>query len=453
MKKFFNILLKLLGILTILILIAVVLMISSESQKIPDIVISSSNDEIMALRGNYTWNTFSEVLSLDTHMKDDYIYKNENSLLVTPSEKISIKNPKVVGGKHYFEQISFSCEDSNGVGQSVQSETKNDSIKGISYIEFSVPQNEGIYYYFLEINYFEKGQVEYSFKVVVSQEPTYDILSLVKYKNTSLVDAESIQNILSILPYSRNVENVIIKPQKEMPELDVYFNEIVASRSNYINNAIALFTLIPELEIVSLYSSDNNYNFLRLELEKAQGRSFSEYVDNPELWEQEIVYKQRVDTFDNSKNIPYVEIIKDVLNISSGDKINYITIDTKSFQDYTELGLSDILREKLLEDVKAFSSVVFDTTLDEYKAHKYAHTYIGAEQIESPSGDVIETTNNKSSNKQTSMVVASGDTDSNSEENKDYFVVKITTRKNNIEQRFTYNVGYINGEWIVQRQV
>ena len=449
MKKFFNILLKLLGILTVLVLIGVVLKISSDSMQIPDVVISSSNDEITALRGNYTWNTFSEVLSLDSHTKDDYVYKNENSLLVSPGEKISIKNPAKVGGKYYFEQIGFSCEDSSGVTQSVQSETITDSIKGVSYIDFTVPQNEGTYLYFLEINYFEKGQVEYSFKIVVSQEPTYDILSMVKYKNTSLRDAESIQSILNALPYSKNVENIVIKPQKSLPELDVYFNEIVAGRSNYINNAIALFTLIPELDLISLYSNDNNYNFLRLELEKAQGRPFSEYVDNPELWEQEIVYKQKINTFDNSKNIAYVQIIKDALNISSGDKINFITVDTKSFQDNTELGLSDILREKVLEEVKTFSTVVFDTTLEGYKNYKYAHTYIGAEDITKPSGDVIENNDKENGNVENNDVATiSGD---NASSNNELFVIHILTRKNNIEQKFTYNVGYINDEWIVNK--
>ena len=36
--------------------------------------------------------------------------------------------------------------------------------------------------YFLNLDYFEKGNVEYSFKIVVSTEPTYNILDLVKYK-------------------------------------------------------------------------------------------------------------------------------------------------------------------------------------------------------------------------------------------------------------------------------
>ncbi len=434
MKKFFNILLKILGILSVLVLVVVVLSISSASQKIPDLVVASSTEEITALRGNYSWNSFSAVLKEENHTNSDYVYTTANSIIVSPNEKITLKNPIAVGAKHYFDKSYFIIEDFNGVSQNAQGETITDSIKGISYIEFNVPQNEGAYIYYISVDYFEKGYVEYSFKVVVSQEPTYNILDLLKYKDTSLLDSESIREILNVLPYSRNISNITIKSNEEK-EIDIKFNEIVASRTNYSNNAIALLTLIPELKNVKFYSDSDYYIFSRAELESLQGRSLVEYVDNPELWEKETIYKEKNYDFENTKDIAIFNIIKEILNLSSGDKFYMLTVDTKSFQDNTDFEISDIVREKILEDLQEYANTLYDISLGEYLESNYTHPYVGAELIIAPSGDIIE--NN--------LEIASGDEVENVQE----YTLNIVVLKNKSEDHYIYKVGYVNGLWVI----
>ena len=72
------------------------------------------------------------------------------------------------------------------------------------YIEqIIMPDREDTYYYYLTIDYFEKGEVEYAFKVIVSTDSTYDVEELIKYKKTSIQDYQGIQTIISILPYSK----------------------------------------------------------------------------------------------------------------------------------------------------------------------------------------------------------------------------------------------------------
>ena len=466
MKKFLNILLKVIGILTVVILGIVVISISSLSERVPDIVVTSSGTaEAFALRGKYIWNAFSEVLSNTNFSNEDYLYKSENTILASPGESIVVSNPNSVGSRHNFKTTSFLIEDSLGAMQNVTYTESSNTYNSTTSVEFTTPDVEGTYLYFLNLNYFEKGSVEYSFKLVVSTEPTYNILDLVKYKNTSLDDIESIREISSTLPYSNNIINYTIKNVGNSSQLSIKCEEIFVNRSSFNNNAIAFFTLIPELEVVKYYSDDVYFIYTREELESLQGRSLSDYADNPELWELETFYKEKRFLEDNTKDLAIFNVILDCLSLGSGEKIDILTVDTESFINNTDLNFTNVSANKLLDDLDDYVDVLYDTSLDKYIDLRYKHVYIGAEKIEIPSGDAISEESDSFEDKKIvddvitvvdgSYVLAgppnSGDVKLSTSSFNDTYEVDIITIKNNVQKRYRYKMSYINGSWIVSQ--
>ena len=389
MKRFLNILFKLTIILTIIILVVVVFAISSNSQKIPEIIVTSSSAEINALKGNYSWNAYSSVMSRDDVTKFDFLYRSDNTILVSPNEKLSISNNKEVGSRHNFEEVGFTCEDAAGSITNVQSTINNiDAYKGYTTIDFNAPQNEGTYVYFVKLGYFEKGEVEYTFKVVVSSEPQYNILEIVKYRDTSLDNIKDIKEIISKLPYSKGIQSYVVRTNNYNSKLVIYYDEILVGRNNFNNNSIALFTLIPELNAVEFNSRSTYYLFFRDELEAIQGRSFNEYVDDPELWEAETLYKDKRVDESNSRYEIIQAIVNDIVYTSSGEKVEAITLDTDSFIRNTDVGFNSVDTSKALSSIREKANVVFDYSLEAYYGSNNRSIYIGAEKIEPVSGDV-----------------------------------------------------------------
>ena len=438
MKKFLNILVKVLATIAVLILVFVVIVVSSNSQKIPDIVVSnSSNATIDALRGNYSWNSFSGVLNKDDYTKNDFIYKNENTLLVSPNEKVSLFNNYNTGIRHNFEEIEFTYEDLNGTASNVQSTITSDAYKNYTSIEFYTPQNEGTYLYFIKLGYFEKGEVEYSFKLVVSSEPTYNILDLVKYKDTSIYDINKIKEIVSKLPYSNGIKNYIVRNGKANG-LYITYNELNASKSSYNNNAIAILALLPKLDFVEFNSDLNSYRYSREELELNQGRSLTDYVDNPELWELETFYKEKKNDKESTKYEAYLKIILDVLEVSSGEKIESLAVDTKSFENQENSILDSANSSKLVNALKVYSKVIYDISLDEYTNLNANYNYVGAD-LYYGSGDTIV---------ENGMVATSGDILTSGDLiYTDQIPINIIYIKGNTETHKLYYANYIDDLW------
>ncbi len=449
MKKFINVLLEVLGILSVLILGIVVFTISSNSQKIPGIVVSTSSNKVNALRGNYTWNAFNEVLNYDTHSNDDYDYTNENTIVTSPKEKVNITNSQDVGSRHTFNSKEFMYKDSKDRIQSVTATDVSNTYNNYTTLEFESPETEGTYYYYFTLDYHEKGQVEYSFKLVVSVDPSYDILDLVKYKNTNLGDAQSINEIISILPYSKNVSNLTII-DGDSGKLNIFFDELLLNRSSFINNAIALFTLIPDLNTLKLYSEDTYYIYTREELELLQGRKLSEYVDNPELWQLETFYKDKRFDENNTKYIAIKNVVLDCIDTMSGEKVDAITIDTSSFINYTDFGVSSIDGAKVLDNLKDYASVVYDMSLSKHLANKYKHLYIGAEAFVSGDSitDAILTDEGENDTLPENIEIPSGDGSSSPYP---IYKLNIILFKNGDIKRYQYNLAYINGLWEYSR--
>ncbi|MBR3280476.1 MAG: hypothetical protein IKI57_01340 [Clostridia bacterium] len=444
MKKFLNILLKVLAAIAVLILVFVVIVVSSNSQKIPDIVVSnSSNATIDALRGNYSWNSFSGVLNKDDYSKNDFIYKSENTLLVSPNEKVSIYNNYNTGIRHNFEEIEFSYEDINGNAYNVQSTIDSDAYKNYTTIEFYTPQNEGTYLYFIKLGYFEKGEVEYSFKIIVSSEPTYNILELVKYKDSSIYDINKIKEIVSKLPFSNGIVNYIVRNNKSNG-LYITYDELQASKTSYNNNAIALLALFPELDFVEFNSNTLNYRFSREELELIQGRSLLDYVDNPKLWELETFYKEKSNDKENTRYEAYLKIILDTLGLSSGDKVDNVAIDTVSFEKQDNSILDNTNSNKLINALKDYSKVIYDISLDEY-TNLYANFgYIGADLYYTSGDSFIDNGLDGLEMSNSGDINTSGDI-INSEE----IPINIIYINGNNETHKSYYANYNDGSWSI----
>jgi len=410
----------------------VVFVISSNSQKIPEIIVTSSNSQIDALKGNYSWNAYSSVMNRNDITKYDFIYRNNNTILVSPNDKISILNNKDVGSRHNFEEIGFTCEDVAGNITNVQSVINNsDAYKGYTTIDFTAPQNEGNYIYFIKLGYFEKGEVEYTFKVVVSSEPQYNILDIVKYKDTYLEDIKSVKEIISKLPYSKGIQSYVVRTNGFNSRLIIYYDEILVDRNNFNNNAIALFTLIPELYSVEFNSGSTYYLFYRDELEALQGRKFKEYIDDPELWASETLYKEKRLDESNTRFEIIKEIVSNITNLSSGEKVEAITLDTNSFIRNSNLGFNSVDTSKAIASIRNQANIVFDNSLEAYYNSNNKSIYIGADKIEYPSGDqIIDSLN-------------SGDLLTNTHDNE----INIIYINDGVTRRLLYYANYIDNKW------
>lgn len=416
-----------------------IIAISTNSQKIPEILVSSSNGEIKALKGNYTWNAFSTVLVESSFLNENYIYKNDNTILVSPDEKLTFFNDKSVGSVHSFDVSSFSNTNSDGEKSIVDYNKVSSNYDSNIEVQFSAPSTEGTYFYYIYLDYHENGHVEYSFKVVVSTEPTYNILELVKYKNTSIVDMESINEIIKILPYLRNITNVSISAQDTTNKIIISLQEISVNRAGYTNDAIALLTLIPELDVIEFKDNEVYYIFSREELQTLYNRSFTEYIDNPEIWEKEVLYKERVEGPENTKDVIFKNIIIEALSLSSGERLEGISIDTESFSNKSNIPFSKVNQEVLLDSLKPYADVIYDIPLQKHVSLKFTHPYVGAEikEIEVDdnfSGDELEETEFE-------------DNTSEEETTNDNYLVNIIVLKDNKEYHYQYDVYYFNNSW------
>jgi len=454
LNKFLSVLAKILIIVGILLLAIVVLVISVNSEKVPEIYAYTTDLEAKALTGNYKWYAFSEVLEETNYTKDTYIFKNENTLLVAPNEKITLANSSSLATRHNFTQLSFEYEDSNGNRTIVPNEQQSNSYGDKNYLDFTVPEKEDTYFYYFKLDYHEKGYVEYALKIIVSTEPVYDIEELQKYKNTSLYDIKSINELLSLLSYSKNITNLITIQTENDYKLIVKYSNISVDRSAFLKNSIALFALIPEVNVIEYSSPEDTYVYTREEVEIVQGRDVTDYAFDKELWENEVLYSVRILDQDNTKYKIFVEIAKRLIESKSGETLDMISFDTSTFDEHTVIGFSDLNKYKFLNEMQKYSKVVSDISFSRYLSLNYSHMFLCAEQKQEevvPSGDGVveeEISNSES-------VVVSGDSRVSSGDDGTYLgeEIRIFVRKNNKNYHYIFYVNYIDGEWVVNENV
>ena len=115
MKKGLRVLLEVFLMLTGILLVLVFLAFSAKSEIVPDIYVTSGNDKVaLAVRGGYTWTSFSESKIADSVAPQDYVYKNNNVLLVTPQEKMIFRNSDNPLSQYKFYPLEMKYYDDKG---------------------------------------------------------------------------------------------------------------------------------------------------------------------------------------------------------------------------------------------------------------------------------------------------------------------------------------------------
>lgn len=438
MKKGLKIILEVFLILLGLLLVLAFLAFSAKSEIVPDIYVTSeSGKTALAVKGGYEWNSFSESVVADSIAPQDYVYKNDNVLLVTPEEKMTFQNSENPWSNYKFYQLEMKYYDEYGNEVIVPTKEDSKSYADLKYLEMNAPIEEGTYVYHFRFSYYNKGEVSYGLKVVVSTEPNYEITDLVKYRNTSLKDIASIQEILDLLPYAKYENGLIVRTNSELAELQVNYQTLAVEKEDLVNNTIALFTLIPELEWITYKTENETVVYTRTEIENQVGRNLSDYAGNVELWKQEILFKEPLLDEQVSRDEIYKTIIQDTFNEKvSGDRVMLI-VDTESFAENELLELSNIDRQEILEYASNFADVVYDMTREEYEKIHSRDLLISLSEIRNPVNMSIEES-------------VSGDKIEKEEIEKGKYICTISILENRREQLVEYEVQFLEEKWNVK---
>lgn len=352
-----------LGILLAIVASFFIIIISMKSEIVPEIyAYSNSNTEALAVKMGYSWNSFNGTIIADAVELADIEYKNENMLLALPGEKITIKNSdnSSLSYKFYPESFRYYDKANNETSVNINSDAL---YKESKIFEFSAPEVEGTYIYHFTLNYYKKGTVTYALKVIVSSAPTYDVDNIISYKDTYLGDAPAVGAILNNLPYAKYKTGYVLRTVKEPYELIVNYGELSTSKSTFENSTIALFTLIPNLDVITYMVSDDTYVYSRTEIESLVGRELSDYADNPELWEKEVMFNEKEEKLDS-----YIDIYKAIMNdiLSEYETSSSYAIDLASFEHNELLILTNLEKRELLKFCVANSAVVYECNVEDF---------------------------------------------------------------------------------------
>lgn len=376
MKKFFKYFMWFILIVVVIVLIFAFLAFSARTEIVPEIIaLSDSGKKATAIRGNYIWNSFSDREVENNLPFEKNNYEANNTILVTPNEKITLKNSENILECYKFYGLDIKYYNENNEENVVALNDNN--YADLSYLEFIAPEEEGTYRYSFKLSYYNYGEVYYGLRVIVSTEPTYDVEQLSLYKNTSLTNANVISEIINILPYSNYNTGIAIKGSTEDKELVIYCSEIVIDRADLFNNVVALFTLVPDLNLITYKSLAEVYTFTRFEIENQIGRELKDYSENQELWEVEVLYKEKVNDAKSTRDEIYKAIISDVIAENENDFSNAVVVDTNSFKQNEILPISEIDRQEILDYLTSLSSMIYDINLSDYSKLKINTKYIG----------------------------------------------------------------------------
>ena len=455
MKKFFNILSKILIILILAFLIITVFVTSINSEKVPDLLAYTDNRSAKAFRGNYTWNAFSGVLKEENVEKDNYIYKTETTLLVSTGDRFTISNHQTnLAVRHNFTLENSYFEDSNGITSSVIFEQPTNSYTDTNYAVITAPEKEDTYLFYVNLDYYEKGKVSYGFKVKVSADPVYNLDELVKYKNTSLYDVESIDAIIKLLPYSNNKTNITIQSTDKPTKLIINYSEIDLDRENFIKNITSIFALIPEVDIIEYRAPGVNYTYTRRELEIRYERHLIDYANDKDLWDAEVFLNEKKYDERTTLHNLFSKIILDSLELDSGDSNGSLTINTNTLSENTFYEVDSLTKDLVLANLSSRFANIYDMSYENYKAINQKHSYVEVEDmtpyikasgdtiivIDGPSGDSISSGDDEAE--------FSGDNPLTLHNNEIY----VHVIKDKQELHLLYKCYYIQGEWIFTKE-
>lgn len=453
MKKFFKHVLQVIAVLIGVAGILVFLAFSANSAIVPEIqVTSSSGKTALAVKGNYEWNSFSESLTEKGKLPQDYVFGNANVLLVTPGESITLENTGNPINRYRFYQLEMKYIDDAGVETVVPNPDNSQNYGDMKSMQITAPMVEGTYIYQFRLKYYNNGEVSYGLRVIVSTEPNYDIDALMTYRNTSFVDVTSIQDILNLLPYVRYQHNLIFRMNANQQEIQITYPALAIEKSALLNNAIALFTLVPDLTRIVYETENETYVYPREEVENAVGRSVSDYAQDSELWKREILYKEKVEEATVRREQIYEQIVVDLLTKEFSGSRTVLMLDMEKMIDNEWLPLTQVDCQEILNVASMYAETVYEMPREVYDRYHFQDLWMGLDSLEpvleeSISGDVI-TSQESETDQEQEQELESGD---NLAIKENEWIATILVVQGNRETKIRYHILLAEGEWQVQR--
>ena len=462
MNKFLKVVLEVILSLTILALVIVFLIFTAKSEIVPDIYVTSDSGKVAkAIRGGYIWNSFSDSVVADAIAPADYVYTNENTLLVTPGEKMTFKNSDNPMNCYKFYQLEMKYYDDSNVEVIVPTAESSKVYADLKYLELNAPEAEGTYIYNFKFSYYNNGEVDYGLKVVVSTEPNYEIDELIKLKNTNITDYERINSIIETLPYSNYKESIILKTNSQERELVINCTELIMDRKDLKNNVIALFTLIPDIKIITYKTtSEENveqYTFTKTEIENQLGRSLVDYSNDIDLWKKDILFKEKVIDELVNKDLIYKQILEDMFIEYSEEVISNIFIDSESFKNTNVLSITDVDRQEIMDYISKYSNIIYDMNYEQYIKTRSKEIFIDLIEMrdkltfieEQFSGDSVNDTNIVKNQTDFESKVNSYFSGDEYEKLKNQYICSIRVCHKGSVEIYNYEVEYKDEKWNV----
>lgn len=341
------------GAITLVILVAIFFaFLISNSQKLPPELNIQNADKkvVMAELGEYSWKVYGHKTITDSLDLKTFEYPSDKTIVSKTSDLLNLSTTE----KFTIQDITYFSTNSNEAFS-----VNYNFDEAANYFTIYSPDLEGTYICLVKLNFYTKGFATYGFKLVVTDENIYDVDDIFKYKNTNVSDISRIKEILNLLPYSKNISGIIIDAGNENKTLTItYENDLLNEKEDLLNNTIALFALIPELDSISyekartdLTSKEKDFYYSRDEINSLIGRDANEYAEDSELWKKEIIYKEKESP--NSDITLYSSLVSTALSkISEKDIGNYIAVDFWENNTSGEINLSKYDLEKVLKGLK-----------------------------------------------------------------------------------------------------
>jgi len=232
----------------------------------PNIYISTEEEETkVACTGTYSWSYRGTHIQADSDHPTNFNYNPDNIVSATAKQQLIIGTQKLKSDKKYdftIQQISVYKDKQLISFESVEPSFMN----GDLYLQ--APQDAGEYIYSLELNFKDKGTVNYGFVVRVDML-TYNLKNISKYKTPYVGNNGKVSAIAGRLPVPDNyfTQQYISMETNEKPYgLTIYYEAkynteykgvwpIVTPdtiiETNSRKNALVVFCMIDNLDEVT----------------------------------------------------------------------------------------------------------------------------------------------------------------------------------------------------------
>ncbi len=309
--------------ITILILIAIIFaFIFSNSEKVPPKILVKNDDgkTIEAVLFGYHWKVFGKDVVADAVNPFEFDYPSYNTILsktlgsisIATSEKFSVSYVRFCSaGETSFQDATYRMNDT------------------LNTLIVDLPRVEGNYVYSFQLEY-GKGKAEYGVKVVVTDDIVYEVEDVISYKNTSITDLSNVNKILQSIPYANEVEGIMIDETGK--NINVKYNLTSIEKTELLNNTVALFVLIPELNTITYELNtgkvDNKILYSREELNQFYGRDINDYAENVESWSREVIFKEKKQNTSEMTQVYKTLVLEALSQVSKEDMGEYLAINT-----------------------------------------------------------------------------------------------------------------------------